>query len=84
MAQPALKMRQTLDDLESRFSHQVAEDQARRAHSRRAAARRNHQRMLDRNHKHGSLRFVALVLALLGTAALVTVVMFRVLYVVMG
>jgi hypothetical protein len=35
-------------------------------------------------HKHGSARFVLLVLVLLGTAALVTVAMFKTLYVVMG
>ena len=84
MAQPALRMRQTLDDLEASFSTQVAQERARRAHARRAAAKREHRRELDRNHKRGSLRFVALVLTLLLTAALVTGVMFRMLYVVMG
>jgi len=35
-------------------------------------------------HKHGSMRFALLVLVLLATAALVTVAMFKTLYVVMG
>ena len=39
---------------------------------------------LLRSHKAGSTRFVLLVLVLLATAVLVTVAMFRALYIVMG
>ena len=39
---------------------------------------------IERAHKHGTMRFVALVLALIGTAVLVTVAMFETLYYLLG
>ena len=42
------------------------------------------KREVDRRHKRGSVRFVLLVLALMMTAAIVTVVMFRTLYLLLG
>ena len=45
---------------------------------------RSSKRHIERRHKAGSARFVILVLVLLATAALVTVAMFRALYIVMG
>jgi hypothetical protein len=79
-----MRMRQSLADLESALHEEMEEDRARRERLHRVAQKRTRRRELDRVHKRGSLRFVLLVLTLLGTAALVAVVMFRVLYVVMG
>jgi hypothetical protein len=79
-----VRMRQSLADIESAFYEEMEEDRVRRERLHRTAEKRTRQRELDRVHKRGSLRFVLLVLTLLGTAALVAVVMFRVLYVVMG
>ena len=50
----------------------------------RQAAVRSTKRRIQRSHKKGSLRFVVLVLVLLATAALVTVAMFRALYILLG
>jgi hypothetical protein len=77
-------MRQTLDDFEQAFVEETYEDRARRDSLRRRAVLRAQNRELERVHKHGTLRFIALVLVLLLTAAIVTVAMFRTLYVVMG
>lgn len=59
-------------------------DRLRREHSFREAEQRLHQRHRERAHKRGSLRFVLLVLTLLGTAVLVTIAMFQTLFLVMG
>ena len=79
-----MRMRQSIADIESAFYEEIEEDRALRERLHRTAARRSRQRELAKVHKRGSLRFVLLVLTLLATAALVAVVMFRVLYVVMG
>ena len=50
----------------------------------RQAAARSSKRRIQRTHKKGSLHFVVLVLVLLATAALVTVAMFRALYILLG
>ena len=42
------------------------------------------KREVDRRHKRGSMRFALLVLTLILTAAIVTVVMFRTLYLLLG
>jgi len=41
-------------------------------------------RQIERVHKHGTARFVLLVLALIATAVIVTIAMFQTLYLVMG
>jgi len=79
-----MRMRQSLADIESAFHEGIDEDRERRERIVRTANRRTHQRQLDRVHKRGSLRFLALVLVLVGTAVLVTVVMFQALFYVMG
>jgi len=79
-----MRMRQSLSQLERAFLEETQVDRARREALRRQAAVRSRQRQLERVHKRGTLRFVLLVLTLLATAAIVTVVMFRTLYLVMG
>jgi hypothetical protein len=80
----AIRMRQSLAELERAFVEETQEDRERRASLRRQAAERSRRREIERVHKHGTLRFLALVLALVMTAVIVTVVMFQTLYYVMG
>jgi hypothetical protein len=77
-------MRQSLAELESAFFDEIEEDRERRERLRRTAVKRTRQRELDKVHKHGSFRFLALFLTLLATAVLVTVAMFQALFYVMG
>ncbi len=74
----AMKMRQDLASFERAFVEEAEADRVRRERIYREARRR------DRVHKHGSLRFALLVVVLMATAALVTVAMFKTLYIVMG
>jgi len=80
----ATKMKQSLAELEQAFVEEIYEDRVRRDSLRRSAIIRSQQRRLDQVHKRGTARFIILVLVLLATAAIVTVAMFRTLYIVMG
>ena len=80
-----MRMRQSLTDLERAFFEEAEADRTRRERLYRQAA----QRATQAPHRaagtrRGSARFVVLVLVLLATAVLVTVAMFRALYIVMG
>ena len=79
-----MKMRQSLAQFERALVEDMQADRRRREQLRRDAAVRARQRQIERTHKHGTLRFVVLVLTLIATAVLVTVAMFQVLYLVMG
>ena len=79
-----MKMRQSIAQLERAFIEESQADRQRREALRRLAALRSRQRQIDRVHKHSTMRFVALVLALIATAVIVTVAMFQTLYIVMG
>jgi cytoskeletal protein RodZ len=79
-----MRMRQSLSELERAFFEEAEADRLRRERLYRQAAVRSSKRRIERSHKKGSLRFVVLVLVLLATAVLVTVAMFRALYIVMG
>jgi hypothetical protein len=75
----ALKMRQSIAQLEQAFHEEAWADRERREALRRRAVRRSRQRNLERKHSRGRLRFFGLVIALLGTAVGVTVLMFQIL-----
>lgn len=77
-------VRQSLHQLEQAFVDETIADRERREALQREIVTRSRQRELDKVHKKGSLRFVVLCLVLIGTAVLVTVLMFETLYVVMG
>jgi hypothetical protein len=77
-------MRQSLDQLEQAFVEEIHLDRTRRESLRKAAAERARRRQVERVHKHGTVRFVVLVLVLIATAVIVTVAMFETLYYVMG
>jgi len=79
-----MRMRQSLTELEREFARETSMERHRRASLRRTTEQRALKREVDRRHKRGSVRFVLLVLALMMTAAIVTVVMFRTLYLLLG
>lgn len=77
-------MRQSIADWERAFVKEVTLDRRRRDSLRRTTEQRAFKREVQRRHKRGSVRFVLLVFALILTAAVVTVVMFRTLYLLLG
>ena len=80
----AMRMRQSSAEFEQAFADEASLDRRRRASLRRTAEQRTLKREVDRRHKRGSVRFVLLVLTLIMTAVVVTVVMFRTLYLLLG
>ena len=80
----ATRMRQSLDEFERAFHEETHDDRVRRESLRRKAIMRSQQRRLERTHKRGTARFIVLVLALIATAVIVTIAMFKTLYIVMG
>lgn len=80
----APRLRQSLADLEQAFSREISLERRRRDSLRRTAEKRTHKRHLQRRHKRGSMRFAVLVATLVLTAAIVTVVMFRTLYLLLS
>jgi hypothetical protein len=79
-----VKMRQSLSDWEKAFVKEISLDRHRRASLKRTAEQRALKREVDKRHKRGSVRFGLLVLTLIMTAVVVTVVMFRTLYLLLG
>ncbi|MEH3054450.1 MAG: hypothetical protein PGN13_10670 [Patulibacter minatonensis] len=80
----AVRMDQSLVDFERAFADQIkAERQAAlRVHDN--VARRAHQRELDVVNRRGTFRFLGLVLTLGLTAVIVTLVMFKALFLILG
>jgi cytochrome c-type biogenesis protein CcmH/NrfG len=76
----AMKMRQSLAQLEQEFLYETQQDRTRREHLRRNAVVRSRKRHVERERARSSVRFWLLVLALIATAVIVTVVMFLTLY----
>jgi hypothetical protein len=79
-----MKMRQSLADWERAFVREISLDRHRRDSLRRTAEQRALKREVDKRHKRGSVRFGLLVLTLIMTAVIVTVVMFRTLYLLLS
>jgi len=79
-----MKMRQSLADWEQAFVKEVTLDRHRRDSLRRTSEQRAFKRDLEKRHKRGSLRFALLVLTLIATVVIVTAVMFRTLYLLLG
>jgi type VI protein secretion system component VasF len=81
---PAMKMRQSLDQLEQEFHrHTQLAARQRQALERRAAAR-SQQRWRARERRRSSLRFYLLTASLALTAVIVTVAMFATLYLLLA
>jgi hypothetical protein len=79
-----MKMRQSLAEWERAFVKEISLDRYRRDSLRRTAEQRALKRQVEKRHKRGSMRFVMLVLTLIMTAVIVTVAMFRTLYLLLG
>ena len=79
-----MKMRQSLADWEQAFVREITLDRRRRDSLRRTAEQRTAKREVQKRQKRGKLRFLLLVATLFLTAAIVTVVMFRVLYLLLA
>ena len=80
----AMKMRQSLAQLEQEFRHEAKLDRSRRESLRRHAIIRSRKRTVEREKKRGTMRFWMLVLSLIATAVIVTVAMFETLYYLLG
>ncbi len=80
----AMKMRQSLAQLEQEFRQETRLDRSRREHLRRSAAARSRMRTHERKKKAASGRFWVLALSLIATAVIVTVAMFETLYALLG
>ena len=80
----AMKMRQSLAQLEQEFRHEMQLDRSRRESLRRRAVMRSRKRSRLRARKRSSIRFWLLVLSLIATAVIVTVAMFETLYYLLG
>jgi hypothetical protein len=80
----AMKMRQSLAQLEQEFRHETQLDRNRREKLRRHAVRRSRVRTHERAKKRSSMRYWLLILSLVATAVIVTLVMFETLYLLLG
>jgi hypothetical protein len=80
----AMKMRQSLAQIEQEFRHEAQRDRSRRESLRRRAVSRSRKRTYERERKRSSVRFWLLVLSLVATAVIVTVAMFETLYRLLG
>jgi anti-sigma-K factor RskA len=80
----AMKMRQSLAQLEQEFRHETQLDRSRRENLRRRAVHRSRKRTHERNRKRSSVHFWLLVFSLVATAVIVTVAMFETLYYLLG
>ena len=79
-----MRMRQSIAEIEEAFFEEIEEDRERQERLRRHAEQRSRRRRAVKTHRQGSVRFAIVLLTLFATAAIVTVVMFRTLYGVMG
>ena len=80
----SMKMRQSLDDFEQAYVAELYADRRRQDAAIKRTEQRQRTRHAEKTNRHGTLRFLLLVLAMIATATIVTIVMFRTLYVVMG
>jgi hypothetical protein len=79
-----MRMRQSIAQLERAFVEEVELDRVRRDHLSLTAAQRSRVRTIQRRRARSSLRFALLVFSMIATAVIVTVAMFRTLYIVLG
>jgi hypothetical protein len=79
-----MRMRQSLAQFEAAFRAETADDRERRERLRREAAERSRVRRKEKVRKHGTARFVGLVVTIIATTVLVTIAMFETLARLMG
>ena len=80
----AMKMRQSLAELEQEFRHEMQLDRSRSQLMWRRASSRSRKRWRERERKRSSMRYWLLVFSLIGTAVVVTIAMFETLYYHLG
>jgi hypothetical protein len=80
----AMKMRQSLAQLEQEFRHEMQLDRSRRESLRKRAVVRSRKRYVEREQSRSTVRFWLLVFSLVATAVIVTVAMFETLYRLLG
>lgn len=80
----AMKMRQSLAQLEEEFLYETQRDRSRQDKLRKQAVRRSRVRAVQRERKRGSMRYWLLVLSMVLTALVVTAGMFASLYLLLG
>ena len=80
----AMKMRQSLAQLEQEFRQETQMDRRRSETLRRRTSNRTRKRHHEREQKRSSIRFWLLVFSLIATAVIVTVAMFETLYYLLG
>jgi membrane glycosyltransferase len=80
----AMKMRQSLAQLEQEFWHETQLENNRQENLRRHAVSRTRNRRRERTRKRGTIRFWLLVLSLITTAVIVTIAMFETLAYLLG
>jgi hypothetical protein len=76
----AMKMRQSLAQLEQEFRHETQLDRNRQERLRHQAVRRSRNRAVQRERTKGTTRYWVLVLCIILTALVVTAGMFASLY----
>ncbi|MBJ7473047.1 MAG: hypothetical protein JHD16_17210 [Solirubrobacteraceae bacterium] len=77
-------MDQSLVDFERAFADQIAQERRAATLVQAKVAHRNKLRQVENVNRQGARRFFLLALTLIATAVIVTVVMFKALYLVLG
>ena len=77
-------MDQSLVDFERAFADQIAQERRAATLVQAKVAHRNKLRQVENVNRQGARRFILLALTLIATAMIVTVVMFKALYLVLG
>jgi hypothetical protein len=80
----AVRMDKSLVDFEQAFADQIQAERQAALRVHRKVAHRAKQRELDTVNRRGTVRFLGLVAMLLITAIVVTLVMFKALYLILG
>lgn len=80
----AVRMDQSLVDFEQAFADQIQQERRAASLVHAKVAHRTKQRQVEHVNRQGARRFLVLALTLIATAVIVTVVMFKALYWVLG
>ena len=84
LASAAVRMKQSFWEFEAEYRARALEERSRDELRLRQAAERSRERRHRRVQKHGTLRFIALVCAIVATSVVVTIVMFETLALLIG
>lgn len=80
----AVRMDQSLIEFEKAFADQIQQERRQASLVHAKVAHRTKQRQVEHVNRQGARRFLVLALTLIATAVIVTVVMFKALYWVLG